>query len=239
MGAGLRIDRRIRFGGPFRLRVHIDIRRRADRGELKALGVLEGAAVIYHSGHIDPIAAVIKLRLSAGIIFMERNVKEAGNRIRGAHAANPVIHNGRGVLDIDRIGNELVRQGKDLIRIIGRIGGVIAAGGGQAAGGYPKLIQIDGTGGLYVKLIRCGLGEGAGADEVAVDEVIKLAVGYGDPHGHPLIFVAVVRKIGKDVLRGRPAIFIFCIMTNFKSCAIKVVIMINHLIAQKVCIVFC
>ena len=94
--------------------------------------------------------------------------------------------------DIDSIGLELVRQGQDLVGVIRGAGRGIGAGGGERAGSNPELVQIHGTGGLYVELICGGLGEAAGAHQIAVDEVIELAAGEGNPHGKPLVFVAVV-----------------------------------------------
>ena len=40
-----------------------------------------GAAVIDHGGYIDPVSVCIELRLSSGVIGMERDVKEAIGRI--------------------------------------------------------------------------------------------------------------------------------------------------------------
>lgn len=65
----------------------------------------------------------------------------------------------------------------------------------RIAGGDSQLVQVYRTAGLYVELVRRGLGEGAKAHQIAVDEVIDIPVGNGDPHGHPLVPITVVGEI--------------------------------------------
>lgn len=148
-----------------------------------------------HSGDIYPIAAVIELRLGGGTVIMQWDIQKTNGGVGGADAANPAVGDLGIVLDIDGIVGQTVRQSQDLIGIVRSVGRGVGAGRGQAAGGDPELVQVDGAGGLYVELVSGGLGEGAGADQIAVDEVVKIAVGYGDPHGDPLVFVAVVGEI--------------------------------------------
>ena len=62
----------------------------------------------------------------------------------------------------------------------------------------PPSVQVDGAGGLYVELVRRGLGEAAGAHQVAVDDVVQLPAGQGDAHGHPLIIVAGIGKVSNN-----------------------------------------
>ena len=99
------------------------------------------------------------------------------------------------MLDVDGVGGELVRQSQDLIGVVGGVGGVVGPGGGERTGGDPQLVQVDGAGGLYVELVRRGLGEAPGAHQVAVDEVVQLPAGQGNAHGHPLVFVTGIGKI--------------------------------------------
>lgn len=77
---------------------------------------------------------------------------------------------------------------------------------------YPKLVQIEGAGGLDVEFVRRGFGKAAGADKITVDEVIEFPARDGNAHGYPLVFVAVVREIRSHILGGRPAVFFFCTM---------------------------
>ena len=195
MGTGFRIHITTRLCGTLRFCVYVNIRRGPDRGELEAQGVLQTLAVIDHGGNIHPVAAVIKLRLASGIVFMKRDVKETCCRIGGTNAANPVPGNRRCVLHVNRICNQIIRKGQDLVCVIGCAGGVVSAGGGQGAGGYTKLVQIDGARGLDIKLVRCRFGEAAGTDQVTVDEVIEFAAGNGNPHGYPLVFITLIREI--------------------------------------------
>ena len=149
---------------------------------------------------------------------MERDIKIASLRIGGADAAYPVISNRGGMLDVNGIGCKLIRQGQDLVGVVGRVGRVIRTGRGQAAGGHTQLIQIDRAGRLYVKLVCGRLGEAAGAHQVAVDKVVELAAGDRDPHGHPLVFVAVVGEICCYILGGGPAVFFIYIMAKNTAC---------------------
>ncbi len=162
------------------------------------LGVLGRAAVVDHSGDIHPVAAGIELGLAAGVVVVEGDVKEAFGGVGGPDAADPAVGDGGVVLDVDGVGGELVRQGQDLIGVVGGVGGVIGPSGGQGAGGDPQLVQVDGAGGLYVELVRRGLGEAAGAYQIAVDEIVQLPAGEGDAHGHPLVAVAIVGKISNN-----------------------------------------
>ena len=186
------------------------------------IGIFERFTVIDHSGNINPVTAVIKLRLSTGAVIVKRDIQKPCFRIGGTNAADPVIANGDIMLNVDRIGRKVVRQGQDLICIVGETGRRVGAGGGERASGYTKLVQIDGAGGLYEKLICGRFSEGTGADQITVDEVVKIAAGKSDPHGYPLIFVAIVREVSKDVLRGRPAIFLIYIVTNSPIMRIEV-----------------
>ena len=182
MGTGARVCVIAGLFRAFWFCVYVHVRGGANRGEFKALGIMEGLAVIDHGGNIHPVAAVIQLGLAAGIIIIERDIEKAGFRIGGADAADPVVGDGGGMLDVNGIGFEIVRQGQDFVGIIGGAGGSIGAGGGKGAGSYTELIQIDGAGGLYVELVSGGLGEWAGADQVAVDKVIEVAARDRDPH---------------------------------------------------------
>ena len=100
------------------------------------------------------------------------------------------------MLNVNRIGGEVIRQGQDLIRVIGRVGGVIAASGRERTSCHTELVQVDDSGGLYVKLIRRWLSEAARADQIAVDKIIQIAAGDRDTHGHPLVAVTVIGEIG-------------------------------------------
>ena len=129
---------------------------------------------------------------------MEGDVKETLGGIGGPHAADTAGGHVNVALDIDRPGGELVRQGKDLVGVIGGTGRGIDPGGGQGAGRYPELIQVDRAGRLDIELVRRGSGERAGAYQVAIDEVIDIVAGQGDPHGGPLIFIGFMGKISEN-----------------------------------------
>ena len=117
----LRINCFPRLLRTFRLGIDINVRRIAHRGELKALSVMKSFTVIDHGGHVHPVAAIIELGLASGMILMERDIKITHPGIRGPHAPYPVVGNGGVVLHIDGIRLQLVRQGQDLIGVIGRI----------------------------------------------------------------------------------------------------------------------
>ena len=104
------------------------------------------------------------------------------------------------MLDIEGICGEVVRQGQDFIGIVGIGRWIVGTGGGEVPGGDTELVQVECSGGLDVKFICRGFGEAAGAYQIAVDEVIDIPAGEGDPHGHPLVAVAVVGEIRKDIL---------------------------------------
>ncbi len=195
MGTGLRV---LGLDGAFRLGVHVHVRGGTYRGKLETLGVLNGAAIVDHGGNVHPVAAGVELGLAAGVVVVKGDVKEAFGGVGGPDAADPAVGDGGVVLDVDGVGGELVRQGQDLIGVVGGVGGVIGPIGGQGAGGDPQFVQVDGAGRFYVELVRRGLGEAAGAHQVAVDEIVQLPAGEGDAHGHPLVAVAIVGKISNN-----------------------------------------
>ena len=129
------------------------------------------------------------------MVLVKRDVEKASGRVGRADAANAGAGNGDGVLDIEGICGEVVRQGQDFIGIVGIGRWIVGTGGGEVPGGDTELVQVECSGGLDVKFICRGFGEAAGAYQIAVDEVIELAVGDGDAYGNPLAFVAVVSKI--------------------------------------------
>ena len=175
--AGVRVHVVAGPAGAFRLGVRVHVRQGADGGELEAQSRHGFATVVDHGGDVHPVAAVINLGLSAGMVGVEGDVKEAYRGIGGPHAADTAGGHVNVALDIDRPGGELVRQGKDLVGVIGGTGRGIDPGGGQGAGGHPEFVQVDGAGGFDVELIRRGPGEGAGAYQVAIDEVIDIVAG--------------------------------------------------------------
>ena len=143
---------------------------------------------------------------------MERDIKEAPGGIGGPDAANAAGGDIYIALDIDGIAGEAVRQRQDLIGVIGLVGRGVNPGGGQGAGGHAQLVQVEGAGGLDVELVRRGLAEGAGAHQIAIDEVIDIPIGDGHTHGYPLVPVTVIGEVGVDILRRGPAVFFVRIM---------------------------
>ena len=148
---------------------------------------------------------------------MEGDVKEAPGGIGGPDAANAAGGDIYIALDIDGIAGEAVRQRQDFIGVIGLVGRGVNPGGGQGAGGHAQLVQVEGAGGLDVELVRRGLAEGAGAHQIAIDEVIDIPIGDGHTHGYPLVPVAVIGEIGSNILRGRPRIVAGQIVGDFSA----------------------
>lgn len=162
-----------------------------------------------HDGNVYPVTAVVKLRLGGGVILVEGDIQEADSGIGGPDAADAGVSNRDGMLDVEGIRGEIVRQGQDLIGIVGAGRRGIGTGRGEVPGGNPELVQVEGAGRLDVEFVSGGFGETAGAYQIAVDEVIELAIGNGNAHGDPLVFVAVVGEISSHILRGGPAVFFF------------------------------
>ena len=223
VGTGLRVHILAGLGGAARLQVLVHVWRSAHRIEYVAQGRGSLGAIVDHGLHIYPVGAVIELGLTAGIVIMQRDVKETGGGVGGADAADPVAGDGGGVLDVDGVGREVIRQGQDHVSIIGLAGGIVGTGGDHVPGSDPELVQVEGAAGLYVKLVSVRHGEAPGTHQVAVDEVIELTTGDHDPHGYPLGLVGVIVEVGNNVLGGRPAVFLLNIMTNLKIGVIGII----------------
>ena len=175
MGASILVHVFARFDRTFRLYIDIHVRRIAHGRELVPKNIYYGIAIVDHSVDVDPVAAVIKQGLGGGTVIVQRHVEKTYRWIGRTDTANTEVRYFYIVLDINGVSSKIVRQGQDPVRVIGRTGRIIGAGGGQRAGGYAQLIQIDGAGGFNIELVRRGFSERASTSQVPVDEIIDIA----------------------------------------------------------------
>ena len=103
VGTGLRVHILAGLSGTARLQVLVHVRGSAHRVEHIAQGRGGLGAVVDHGLHVYPVGAVIELGLTAGIVIMQRDVKEPGSGVGGTDAADPVAGDGSGVLDVDGV----------------------------------------------------------------------------------------------------------------------------------------
>ena len=99
------------YGVNLSSRIRNNVRSVPYRGELEAQGVLQALAVVDHGGDVHPVAAVIKLGLASGIVFIEGDIKITRCRIGWTDSANPVTGNRRCVLHINCISDQIIREG--------------------------------------------------------------------------------------------------------------------------------